>query len=69
MINVMLDLETFGLGATGAIVQIGAVEFSLGADLESGFRSPDLGRSFERNVALQSSLLAGMTAEIGRAHV
>lgn len=58
--NVMLDLETFGLGATGAIVQIGAVEFSLDPP---GARPPETGRCFERNVALQSSLLAGMTVD------
>lgn len=55
MNHVMLDLETFGLGPTAAIVQIGAVAFDP--------YSNRLGPGFELVVSLQSSVLAGCTVD------
>ena len=50
--HIMLDLETFGTAPDAAIVQVGAVIFDVGS--RSG-----LDLTFERTVALQSSILAG----------
>jgi hypothetical protein len=58
-LDVMLDLETFGLGPTAAIVQIGAVEF----DPYCGLGRSVLGRRFQADVMLQSSLALGMTID------
>lgn len=55
MNHVMLDLETFGLGPTAAIVQIGAVAFDFAANT--------LDDCFERQISLQSSLMAGGTID------
>lgn len=49
--HVMLDLETMSTAPNAAIVQIGAAQFHLDGD--------GIFVSFERTVALQSSLLAG----------
>ena len=51
MKDIMLDLETMGIGSNAAICAIGAVEF----DLESG----ELGREFYTIVNLESSVKAG----------
>jgi hypothetical protein len=51
MINVMLDLETFGTSAVAPIVAIGAVEF----DLESR----TIGQKFYQNIDLASSASQG----------
>ena len=51
--EVMVDLETMGLGATAAIIQIGAVHFDAKRILHR----------FCANVALQSSIAYGMTVD------
>lgn len=51
MKDVMIDLETMGLGVNAAIIAIGAVEFDLEAKM--------LGRTFYALVDLQSSVDAG----------
>jgi len=51
MNNVMLDLETMGIGPNAAIIAIGAVEFDPESD--------DLGRRFYRVVDLESSVQNG----------
>src|SRR5687768_7392592 len=48
--EVMLDLETMGLSMNSAIIQVGAITF-------------DRRHSFSCNVALQSCLMVGMTAD------
>ncbi len=55
MKNIMLDLETMGLGPNAAIIAIGAVEF----DLEKG----KLGRWFYEVVDLESSVQLGGTID------
>jgi exodeoxyribonuclease VIII len=56
MTEMMLDLETAGTGPTAAIIQIGAVVFALDDPLTSW--------TFERTVALQSSLFAGGSVDV-----
>lgn len=51
----MLDIETMGTSSNSAIVSIGAVEFNL----ETG----EIGRTFYRNVDLQSCLDLGLHVE------
>lgn len=51
MINVMLDLETMGVGPDAAVVAIGAVTFDVRAGL--------LGDTFYRTVDLRSAVAAG----------
>ena len=53
MTDVMLDLETMGVGSDAAIIAIGAVEF----DLHAG----TLGQEFYKVVDLESSVAAGGT--------
>ena len=53
--NVMIDLETMGVGPNAAIVAIGAVEMD--------FENNKLGREFYRVVDLESSMAAGGTVE------
>lgn len=50
-LQLMIDLETFGLGPSAAIVQVGAALFRFGDD--------DVQGQTEYTVSLQSSLLAG----------
>ena len=57
-IHIMLDLETFGTNPSAAIVQIGAVVFYLDDEPQP------LPASFERTVALQSSILAGGKVDV-----
>lgn len=51
--EVMIDLETMGLGPTAAIIQIGAVHFNADKVLHT----------FSCNVMLQSSIAYGMTTD------
>jgi exodeoxyribonuclease VIII len=53
--NVMIDLETMGLGPNAAIVAIGAVEMD--------FENNKLGREFYRVVDLESSMATGGAVE------
>lgn len=52
--HLMLDLETFDSGPCAAIVQIGAVLFDMDG------KDPTWDDTFEVNVSLQSSILAGL---------
>lgn len=58
--HVMLDIETFGLGANAAIVQIGAISFDPLAPMSLGLDGCIVNLPFKINVPLQSSLLLGM---------
>lgn len=58
MKHVMIDLETMGTRPDAAIVAIGAVAFDMPTMDDP---APKLGRSFYRNVDLQSCLDAGLT--------
>lgn len=58
--HVMLDIETFGLGANAAIVQIGAISFDPLAPMSLGLDGCIVSLPFKVNVPLQSSLLLGM---------
>ena len=51
MLDIMLDLETMGVGPKAAIIAIGAVEF----DVNAG----EIGARFYRNVDLESSMRSG----------
>lgn len=57
--DIMIDLETMGLGPSPAIVQIGAVLFESKVAFGDGGDVAILPQSFKRTVSLQSSLLAG----------
>lgn len=50
--SVMIDVETFGTGPNGALIQIGAVVF----DMETGMMCPD---SFSVDIDLTTSLMFG----------
>ncbi|KKN66392.1 hypothetical protein LCGC14_0472140 [marine sediment metagenome] len=55
--HVMLDLETMGLPPRGAIISIGLCYFDI--------RTGEIGPTFERNIALDSSVERGMTIDQG----
>ncbi len=55
MTDIMIDIETFGVGGNAAIVQIGAVVF--------GPKTAYIGAKHRRNVSLSSSILAGMDVD------
>ena len=59
--NIMLDLETMGVGPNAAIVAIGAVEFVLPVkeSMATVGRIGEITREFYRTVDLQSSVDAG----------
>ncbi len=60
--HLMLDLETFDSAPTAAIIQIGAAFFDFGGNANMNTTLPNgAPKVFERNVSLQSSLLAGLS--------
>lgn len=63
MNNIMLDLETMGIGSNAAIVAIGACAFDLPARRQSPNVDPRLFHQFYCRVSLASSMRAGMQVD------
>lgn len=61
--DIMIDLETMGLGPSPAIVQIGAVLFQPMMAFGDGSDIAIYPTTFKRTISLQSSLLAGASMD------
>lgn len=61
--DMMIDLETMGLGPAPAIIQIGAVLFQPTMAFGDGGDIAVYPQSFKRTISLQSSLLAGASMD------
>ena len=67
MNNVMLDLETMGLGPTAAIIALGAVRFTTAGVVDSYYRVVDLQSSVDLGLTMDASTVVLWLGQSGPA--